>query len=157
MKRKGVKRVAQRVKIEALRPLIDECFKRGKSFTFKPNGISMLPFIRGGRDDVTIEPFSGSAEKYDIVFFQRADGKYVMHRVIGKEEDGYIICGDNQHVTEKVSGDMIFAVVTKVSRGGKEADMNAFLYKIYCRTLFIRRFYCHVKAWLYYHFVKGRN
>lgn len=148
--------MSQKVKIETLRPFIDECFKQGKSFTFKPSGVSMLPFIRGGRDDVTIEPFNGSAEKYDVVFFRRADGKYVMHRIIGKEKDGYVICGDNQYNTEKVTEDMIFALVKGVSRDGKDIDMNGVAYKIYCETLFARRFYCHVKGWIYYHFMKGR-
>lgn len=146
----------ERVKIEVLRPLMEECFDKNLGFTFNPGGVSMLPFIRGGSDSVTIKRFEGKAKKYDIVFFRRADGKYIMHRVIGKRDGKNVVCGDNQYICELVSDDMIFSIVTGVQRGDRELKMKGFLYAVYCRTLFLRRFYLHVCRWMRYHFKRGR-
>ncbi len=132
----------KKVKFEVVRPLIDEAFSKGDSFTFKPNGVSMYPFIKGGRTFVTIEKYKGGAKKYDIVFYQRDDGKYVMHRIIKAQNtiqnDFYGVCGDNQWWVENVTDGQIFARVTHVE--GKKG-MGGFLY---LRTLFMRRFIKHV-------------
>lgn len=132
-------------KFETIRPLIDEAFEKGEGFNFKPNGVSMLPFIKGGKTNVIIEKYTGGAKKYDIVFYQRDDGKYVMHRVVKIYDDCYGICGDNQWWVEKVTDKQIFAIVTDVE--GKK-DVGGFLY---LRTLFIRRFIKHVLNYIKRH------
>lgn len=137
------------VKIEELRPLMEERFAQGMSFTFKPGGVSMLPFIRGGRDAVTVEKYEGHIKKYDIVFFRRKDGRYIMHRVIKIEDESIKVCGDNQYWKETITEDMIFAVVTKTCR-----KMKGAVYFFYCRTLWLRRFYCHVRQWIRFHIIK---
>ncbi len=110
----------------------------------------MRPFIIGGRDAVTIEKYNGGAKKFDIVFFRRQTGKYVMHRVIKREGETIFVCGDNQYYLEKITEDMIFASVVKTRR-----RMDGAAYFMYCRTLWLRRFYCHVRQWTYNHVFKG--
>jgi len=129
---------------------MDECFSEGKTFTFIPSGVSMLPYIRGGRDAVTIEKYQGSPKKYDIVFFRRPGGKYVMHRIVSLR-DGIYVCGDNQYYLEKITEDSIFAKVIKTENRASDGA----LYFIYCRLLPLRRFYCHVRQWSYNHILKG--
>jgi hypothetical protein len=136
---------------------MEECFDNGKGFTFKPGGVSMLPFIEGSSDAVTIERFKGGAKKYDVVFFQREDGRYILHRVIGIKGKYLEICGDNQWNKELISEDMIFAVVSDVKRNGKNVPMTGLSYGIYCRTLFIRRFVIHVKNYIRRHFLRRGN
>lgn len=125
-------------KFDTIRPLIDEEFENGEPFIFKPNGVSMLPFIKGGRTDVCVEKYTGGAKKHDIVFFIREDGKYVMHRIVKIYDDSFGVCGDNQWWVEKVYEKQIFAIVTSVA--GKK-KMGGFFY---LRTLFVRRFIIHV-------------
>lgn len=135
-----------KTKFDVMRPLIDEAFEKGESFTFTPNGISMMPFIKGGQTEVTIEKYTGGAKKYDIVFYTREDGQYVMHRIVKNYPDSFGVCGDNQWWVENVKEKQIFAIVTKVD--GKR-NMGSFLY-LY--TLPVRRFIIHVIKYIKKHF-----
>lgn len=137
--------MGNRTKFETIRPLIDTAFERGEAFAFQPNGVSMKPFIKGGKTNVTIEKYTGGAKKYDIVFYQRDDGKYVMHRVVKMYDNSYGVCGDNQWWIENVKDEQIFARVTCVE--GKRG-LGGYLY---LRTLFIRRFFIHVKKYIKKH------
>ncbi len=139
----------KKTKFDVMRPLIDEAFNKGESFTFSPNGVSMKPFIKGSRTYVTIKKYTGGAKKYDIVFYIRDDGKYVMHRIIKCPDtihnDGYGVCGDNLWWVEKVKDEQIFAIVTDVE--GKKLP-GGFLY---LHTLAIRRFIIHVIKYIKKH------
>lgn len=134
-----------RKKFETIRPFIDEAFDKGDIFTFAPNGVSMLPFIKGGKDKVTIEKYTGGAKLYDIVFYVRDDGKYVMHRIVKVYADSFGVCGDNQWWVERVKEEQIFAIVTRVQ--GKKG-MGGFFY---LHTLPVRRFIIHVKKYIKKH------
>lgn len=130
-----------RIDFGTVRPMIDECFEKGNAFCFKPNGVSMLPFIKGGKTSVEIEKYCGEAKKFDIVFYVRDDGKYVMHRVVKMYDDCYGVCGDNQWWVEKVYDRQIFAIVTSVDGKKKKGGF------LYLHTLFLRRFIIHVKKY----------
>lgn len=64
----------------------------GKRVRIPVKGYSMLPFIRGEKDEVWLEA-PGEVKVDDIVLFHY-HGRYIMHRVIGREGDRYIIQGD---------------------------------------------------------------
>ena len=134
-----------KIKFETIMPIINEAFDKGESFTFKPNGVSMLPFIKGGKTSVTIEKYTGGAQINDVVFYKRDDGKYVLHRIVKIYENGYGVCGDNQWWVEKVNDEQIFAQVKLVE--GKKGS-GGFLY---LKTLFVRRFIIHIKAYIKKH------
>ena len=57
-------------------------------------GTSMYPMLRNRRDTVVIRPVTGKLKKYDIPLYRRGDD-YVLHRIIGNSEQGYVICVDN--------------------------------------------------------------
>ncbi len=132
-------------KFETIRPLIDEAFQKGEGFTFTPNGVSMMPFIMGGKTFVTIEKYTGGAEKYDIVFYIRDDGKYVMHRIVKLYADCFGVCGDNQWWVEKVKEEQIFAIVSMVDGKRKKGGF------LYLHTLPLRRFIIHVIKYIKKH------
>ena len=93
------------VNIEEIAAIIREQVALGQSVELPPRGISMRPLIREGRDSVILSPVSGRLKKYDIPFYRRHDGTYVLHRVVGFDKGGYIMCGDNQFVREHGIGD----------------------------------------------------
>lgn len=132
----------KKLKFDYIIPLIDEAFNKSERFTFKPNGVSMKPFIKGGCNAVEIERYTGGAKKYDIVFFRRSDGKYVLHRIVKLYDDCYGVCGDNQWWVEKVCDEQIFAIVTSVDGKKKTGGF------VYLHTLPLRRFIIHVKAYI---------
>lgn len=83
-----------------------------------PIGTSMMPMIRERIDTVKLVKPKGSLRKYDVILYQRKDGTYVLHRIIGVKKDSYVLCGDNQFIKEfGVTDDMIIGVVDGFYRG----------------------------------------
>lgn len=122
------------VNIEEIAAIIREQVSLGQSVEMPPRGKSMLPLIREGRDSVILSPVTGRLKKYDIPFYRRHDGTYVLHRVVGFDKGGYIMCGDNQFTLEHGIGDAdLIAVVTAIRRGGKLIKLNGPLYCTYVR------------------------
>jgi len=66
---------------ESLLPEVEKLLAEGIRVTLKVKGNSMLPFIRGGRDNVTLEAPAGIS-RGDIVLARMGQGRYVLHRVI---------------------------------------------------------------------------
>ena len=113
-------------------PLMREQLAAGGTVTFSPRGVSMLPMLRQGRDTVTLSPIEGRLKKYDIPLYRRADGSYILHRVVGFSGGAYIMCGDNQYVMERgVPHSRVVAVVSKIRRGGRLIGMNDPIYRLY--------------------------
>lgn len=119
--------------LETLMPMIRESLQSGKSVVLPPRGTSMLPLIRQGIDCVRLSPVSGKLKKYDIPFYQRPNGQYVLHRIVDVG-DTYTCIGDNQFDFETgVCQEQLIAVVTCVFRKNRKISVDSFGYKIYCR------------------------
>ncbi len=75
---------------EVLRMLRD-----GHNVTIPVKGVSMLPFIRGDRDAVVLEPADRTRNLApgDIVLF-RYDGRFILHRILKINADVAEIRGD---------------------------------------------------------------
>jgi len=126
--------------MEELMPLVKECLTNGQSVTFSPHGVSMLPMIRQGKDSVCLSNPVGKLKKYDIILYQRTNGKYVLHRIVGVGET-YTCIGDNQFTFEKgIRRDQIIAVCTSFNRKGKEYSANAPLWRLYAMFWHYSRF-----------------
>ncbi len=132
------------IRLAELFPLIEEKLKNGGEISFKPHGISMLPLIRQGKDSVTLEQLKEEPKKYDVIFYRRADGQFVLHRIIGRDEEGLILCGDNQFVKEYgVQKEQIIGIMTSVLRDGEKLSCNDTKYLRYCKRLWLRRKYLY--------------
>ena len=115
--------------------IILETLDMGKSFKIFPKGISMEPLICQGRDAVYINKPDGRLKKYDIAFFKRANGEYVLHRVIKVLPDSYHFCGDNQWQVERgITDSQIIGIVTKLEINGKTVTTDDEEYMKYVRT-----------------------
>ena len=100
----------------------------------------MLPMLRQGQDSVTISPIPGKLKKYDLPLYQRDDGKYILHRIVGVG-DTYTCIGDNQFVLEKgVRHDQLIGLVTEFSRGEQKVSVKNRCYQSYCRVWHYTRF-----------------
>lgn len=121
------------VSVEDMIPLIRETLECGKTVCFAPRGVSMLPMLRQGRDTVTLKRVEGSLRKYDLPFYRRDDGAYVIHRIV-KAGDTYTCIGDNQFAYEAgIRHDQIIGVVSAFCRDGKTILVSHRGYKLYCR------------------------
>lgn len=135
-----------------LMPLIREQLAAGKRVRFSPNGTSMLPMLRQGRDSIILSPLPEKLHKYDLPLYQRENGQYVLHRVV-QVQDTYTCMGDHQFEPEPGlrHGQMI-GVVSAFTRDGREYPVTHLLYQIYCRFWYhsrhLRRFWRRGIGWL---------
>lgn len=114
--------------------VIEEILSGGGEFRMYPKGVSMLPFIVQGRDSVVlVRNFEEGAKKHDIAFYRRANGQFVLHRVMKVCKDGtFIMCGDNQTALEKgIKKEQIIGYVERLYKGDKEYSFTSFKYKVY--------------------------
>lgn len=123
----------QSLSFQELMPLIREQIGRGGSIRIAPKGTSMLPMLRQGMDTVVLSPAPERLRKYDIPFYQRDNGQFVLHRITAVG-DTYTCVGDNQFQLEPgVRRDQIIAVVSAFNRGGREIPVRNLGYRCYCR------------------------
>ena len=108
----------------------------------------MLPLIVQGRDSVTLV----KAEEFragDIAFYQRENGQYVLHRVIGERDGAFTMCGDNQLAPEYgVKPEQIIAKAAYITRKGSKITPRSLTYRLYVllwRSFFIRRAYFRLR------------
>ncbi len=118
--------------LEQALPLMQEILDSDGEVSFTPSGTSMLPLFRDKKDKIVLKKPSGKLEKYDVPLYRRKDGSFVLHRVVGINSDGYIMCGDNQNVKEySIKDENIVAVMTSFYRNGKYVPCSAFSYRLY--------------------------
>ena len=112
--------------------LIREVLASGGEFRLYPHGISMLPLLRQGRDSVSLRQVDSPIRKGDILFYQRPDGSFVLHRVRAVKPNGLTMIGDNQTLPERgVSPDWVIGRVTRIFRDDKEVICDGLRYRLY--------------------------
>ena len=140
-----VKKEKLDIPAEQLVPIMIEQLQAGRTVRFFPHGTSMLPMLRQGRDSVTLRSIDRPLRRFDIAFYKRDDGQYVLHRVIAIK-DSITCIGDNQFVYEKgLRHDQMIAVVSEFSRDDKTVSLSSFGYRAYCSLWHISRplrFFC---------------
>lgn len=125
--------------------LIEQYINANGEFVAIPVGTSMYPMLRNRRDSVYLIKYDKTGlKKYDLPVYKRADGSQVMHRCLGKDSNGYIMCGDNQWFLEHgVKEEQIIAVAKGFYRDEKyipnENSFYKLYYKLWCSNLFIRK------------------
>ena len=141
--------------LDALMPVIRESLSCGNSVWLSPKGTSMLPMLRQGIDKVLLSPLPSKLSKYDLPFYQRDNGQYVLHRIVGVGET-YTCVGDNQFDLELgLRHNQMIALVSAFSRGDRVISVNNLFYKAYCRfwhySRFIRRIWRGGISWFRRH------
>ena len=112
--------------------LIREVLSSGGEFRLYPHGTSMLPLLRQGIDSVALRQLDRPPRKFDILFYQRSDGSYILHRVKAVTPNGLILWGDNQSMLEYgITEKNIIGYAARIFRGEKELDCHSFTYRVY--------------------------
>ncbi len=106
-------------------PFIEEAFSRGATFKLPIKGTSMNPLLYQNRDFVILKSPRLPLAVGDIPLYRRCDGSFVLHRIVGKDENGYIMCGDNQFLLEKgITDESIIGVTESLVINGKEISVD---------------------------------
>jgi len=112
--------------------LIREVLASDGEFRLYPHGTSMLPLIRQGRDSVALRALDRPARKWDVLFYQRRDGSYILHRVKAVTHEGMILWGDNHTMLEHgVTDDQIIGYAARIFRDEREVDCQSLGYRLY--------------------------
>lgn len=123
----------KKISLDEIYPIIKEKIDNNGTVQLPITGTSMNPLLYWGRDTVELVKCD-SPQKYDIIFYRRDDGHFVLHRIVGKNEKGFILCGDNQIKKEyEITEKHIIAVVKSITRNGKTFSVNKNSYKLYVR------------------------
>ena len=125
----------KQVRLVELLPVIEQTLASGGTVRLPITGTSMLPLLVAGRDTVVLGAVGGPLQKYDLPLYRRADGAFVLHRVVAVEQPGvYTMCGDNQWVKEPgVRQAQLIGRVERICRRGREFPVTAARYRAYCR------------------------
>lgn len=136
-----------RVNLAELLPIIEEQLEEGREVCFSPNGESMLPMLKAGRDSVYLSLPPQKLRKYDLPLYRRESGQFVLHRVVKVKKNGeYVMCGDNQFVRENnIKHSQIVGVVTSFVRKGKRISCKNPVYLSYCIVHVFRQ---HVRCFV---------
>lgn len=144
--------MAHKVANDILIPEIARLVASGQQVVFTPTGVSMRPYIEGGRDSVVLTQ-PGKISVGDVVL-ARFGSIYVLHRVIAVSDTMVTLMGDgNLSGQETLPIDDVLARVCEIRspRGKRKPITRAFLWrkalpirwlllKIY-RKIFLRIFY----------------
>ena len=136
---------------DILIPEFERLIKLGHMVEFVPKGVSMRPFIEGGRDKVFLAPCR--EVKVGIVVLAKVNDTYVLHRVYEIRGKKIILRGDGNLEGYEVckKSDIIGRVVQVRKKGGKRKRMNkahvwrhlpTFVKKMYLK------FYRHYIQWV---------
>ena len=118
--------------MQEMYPLLLEVIESGGEFRLWPRGTSMMPLLRQGKDSVLlVSPHH--LQKRDICLYRRADGSFVLHRLMKFAKNGApVFCGDNQTAFEYgVPRESIIARVCDVYRGDRRISVGSKKYRLY--------------------------
>ena len=112
-------------------------------------GVSMLPMLKNRRDTIVVKPKTERLKRFDVALYKRGEA-YVLHRVLGAVDGGYIIRGDNCYEDENVPEDAVIGVLTEFFRKNKHILCTDKKYIRYAekrlKTYKFRRFFVRIKA-----------
>lgn len=122
-------------------PTAEEALASGKLLHIKPEGISMLPLIKAGRDSVYIGGTTfADVKKGDIILYRNEHHLLVLHRLVKKTPTAFYTVGDNQLVSagpyykEALLGKMI-----GMERKGKYHDSRQPSMRLYGKLWMMRQ------------------
>lgn len=131
MRKEELQMQRQTMPMESLVQLLLLQMDNGGRARLTVTGYSMMPMLRNGTDAVELIKAVEKRKKGDIILYRRENGSYVLHRIIGLSDGGYVCCGDNQAMREPVSAQQVIAVVDGFYRNGKHYALNHAGYRLY--------------------------
>lgn len=86
--------------------------EKNNAIAFVPGGNSMWPILKNRGQSVIVERKTQRLKPLDVAFYTRANGTFVLHRVMEVKENGYVMCGDSQLNLEPVLEENVFGVMS---------------------------------------------
>lgn len=105
---------------------VSSLLAEGQQVTLRPKGRSMLPFMVGTRDLVTLAPLQTFPVVGQVVLALIDNKHYVLHRIRHISEKGIVLQGDgNLYATETCTPEQLRGVMITMVRNGHPIDCSA--------------------------------
>lgn len=104
---------------------------QGHTVVSYTKGRSMEPLLYEGRSYVVLAPLRSPLAVGDLPLFRRADGNYVLHRLVAMDDHWYYTRGDNCLGVERVPRDQMLGVVIEIVRKGRTISLQSRGYRAY--------------------------
>lgn len=132
------------VTMDELSGVIEEVIAAGGDVTLTVTGNSMAPLWHHLKNSVVLtkcDPYT--LKKGDVPLYRRADGKYILHRIVRVHKTTYDLAGDAQTEIERgLEKHRVLAVVRAFERGGRMVDCQSRRYRawvwLWCLVLPLR-------------------
>ncbi len=98
--------------------------EKNRIIAFVPGGNSMWPTLKNRGQSVIVEIKTNRLARFDVALYQRANGAFVLHRVMEVKNGGYIMCGDSQYSLEPVKEEQVFGVMKGFYRKDKYIEVS---------------------------------
>lgn len=130
--------------------MLRELTGQGQKVSIPISGNSMYPFLVPDRDYISFVKPNKKLCVGDMVFYQRRNGQYIMHRICKVKPEGYYLIGDGQlQIEGPVQKEQIFALITDVKRNGEWIGTENIVWKffacVWIRMIRVRRIVFGVK------------
>ena len=119
--------------MDELAPIITEVVEAGQDVTITVTGNSMRPLWHHLKNTVTLTGCDPERLKRgDVPLYRRADGKYVLHRIIRVNDDNFDLVGDGQYIVEHALEKFrVLAVAKAFTKGGRHYTVKNWIYRAY--------------------------
>ncbi len=98
-------------------------------------GDSMRPLFHTHGGTVRLVKYAGGAKRDDVILWQDASGKYLLHRVVRVTDVGYITRGDNRRRNDPaVAEAQVAAVLDGYYKGERFVSVASCRYRMYVAT-----------------------
>jgi len=124
--------------------------EKNGAIAFVPGGNSMWPTLKNRGQSVIVRKKEGRLKEYDVAFYLRDNGSFVLHRVMEVKEYGYVMLGDSQYNRESVLEEKVFGVLEGFYRGKKYITVDNPKYVRQVKRWFKHKFIRRVRLYLFY-------
>ena len=112
---------------------VNRMLSKGCRVTMRPQGDSMIPFIKGGRDSVVLQK-TKEVDTGDIVLAHIPEKGYVLHRIYKMEGEQLVLMGDgNLRATERCRKEDVLGKVVRILRDGQYVESSSFAERLKAR------------------------
>ena len=127
-----------------------------------PRGISMKPMLKNRENVVDIVPITTDLKKYDLaLYFRPSANQYVLHRILGVENEYYIFYGDNCWQKERIPKEAVVGVAAQFRWHETWIPVTNLWYQMYvhlwCDFLPVRRVIFRVRDGIKRRFRKNHS
>lgn len=113
------------------RVTIEEQLAAGHLALVRTRGTSMQPLLYEGESHVLVAPAPENVAVGELALARLPDGRYLLHRVIARDDAFYYTRGDHCYSQEAVPRDQVVGVAVELVRRGRRISMRGKIYRMY--------------------------